>query len=193
MVLANGDFLHTPAATPAATPTAAANTGGGAPNSGGGGGASTRGARAAEAGGGHLWGGYAGGIAWGRGALAGRGVRVEVKEARHLPKMDMVGTCDAFVRVGLGRQTRTTGVVPHSCDAVWDASFDLEVGEGAEGGVLRLDLFDHDKYVPQSMSEQYIGSAQVDLPLLLLLLLLLPHPPGCRSPIKRCPPAGRIE
>jgi hypothetical protein len=93
-------------------------------------------------------------------------VKIEVREAKHLPKMDMVGSCDAFVRIHLGKHTRTTSVINNSYCAQWHEVFELDIGDGdgEEDLHLRLDLFDKDNYfgpAPRSLTEQFIGSAQV--------------------------------
>ncbi len=76
-----------------------------------------------------------------------------------------MGTCDAFVRVRLGRQTRTTAVARNTYQhAVWAGeAFELEVGlgDGAERDVLRLELFDHNRLAAAAKTEEPIGTAQV--------------------------------
>ncbi len=41
--------------------------------------------------------------------------RVEVLQARHLPKMDLAGTCDAFATVQMGYQVQHPHTPPKSC------------------------------------------------------------------------------
>ena len=89
-------------------------------------------------------------------------IKVNVRGARHLPKMDAVGACDGFVKVKLGpHQTFQTKVVAKSFDPIWDESFELNCG-GVHGHTLRLEVYDQDIQKFRKVHE-LVGCADVNL------------------------------
>eukprot|EP00292_Cryptomonas_paramecium_P000951 CAMPEP_0113717496 /NCGR_PEP_ID=MMETSP0038_2-20120614/34570_1 /TAXON_ID=2898 /ORGANISM="Cryptomonas paramecium" /LENGTH=893 /DNA_ID=CAMNT_0000645321 /DNA_START=45 /DNA_END=2726 /DNA_ORIENTATION=+ /assembly_acc=CAM_ASM_000170 len=92
-----------------------------------------------------------------------RRARIEIVRAEHLPKMDIVGSCDGFVRARLGKHVWTTGVVHNTYSPVWHFPFELESGPG---DALTFEVFDKDFYVgpaPASLTDEYVGAATLEL------------------------------
>lgn len=89
-------------------------------------------------------------------------VQVHVKEARHLPKMDQVGSCDGFVKLKLGaHQSSHTKVIAKSFNPRWNETFVL-IGGGDHGNILNVEVYDQDikKY---RKAHEFVGGAHVDL------------------------------
>ena len=88
-----------------------------------------------------------------------RALKLLVKEAEHLPKMDVLGTCDAFATVSLGSKQRfTTDVVWNSFHAKWNKQFELQVGP-VDGETLLIEVNDKDKVGKNDL----IGTISIDL------------------------------
>ncbi len=61
--------------------------------------------------------------------------------AAHLPKMDVAGSCDAYVVVALEEQERKTSVVKDTYSPVWGESLFFTVEDaGAPVGDLRAEV-----------------------------------------------------
>ena len=86
-------------------------------------------------------------------------VRVLLKEVQHLPKMDVLGSCDAYAVASVGsKQKFRTTVVWNLYLATWNKSFEFTVG-GTHGEVLRVDIYDKDMFT----QDDFIGFAEFNL------------------------------
>ena len=71
----------------------------------------------------------------------GRGVVVKVSRGHGLPKMDMIGSVDAFCSVTLWGWEHKTRVCKGTFDPVWEEEFTFR---GGEGGEVVVAVWDHD-------------------------------------------------
>jgi hypothetical protein len=85
---------------------------------------------------------------------------VVLREAQHLPKMDRVGSCDAYAVVFVGgREVAETAVVPNSYEADWNHAFGI-VAAGRHGAdEILVELYDKDVH----KEDDYIGSARISV------------------------------
>ena len=72
--------------------------------------------------------------------------------ARHLPKTDRFGSCDAFCELRLCGQTRRTPAVRNSLRPDWNARLRFQVPAARLATALELDLYDSDL-----MRNEFIG------------------------------------
>jgi len=70
-------------------------------------------------------------------------IQVEVLEARRLPRMDLIGSCDPFVVLELGNQSAKTKTLSKTMDPVWrSAEFIFNVYSSFD--VIKFSVFDYD-------------------------------------------------
>jgi len=73
-------------------------------------------------------------------------VAVTVVSVSSLPKMDVMGKCDPFLKVAFRGKEHATKVVKNTLDAVFEETFEFEVADArAEQPDLTLTLLDWDR------------------------------------------------
>jgi hypothetical protein len=87
--------------------------------------------------------------------------RLLLKGVRDLPKVDYIGTCDAYLVASLGSQKYKTKVIWNQYEGNWNEGCDFEFG--ADDSTLLIEVFDKDM-----IGSQFIGSTQLNLRDLLL-------------------------
>lgn len=84
-------------------------------------------------------------------------LKVTIRNVRHLPKMDVLGTCDPYIILSLGNQKYQTSTKNNTYNPEYDEEFLFNVIDTTE--ILTLDLMDWDRLT----AHDYIGSVQIDM------------------------------
>eukprot|EP01012_Entosiphon_sulcatum_P011995 TRINITY_DN17465_c0_g1_i1.p1 TRINITY_DN17465_c0_g1~~TRINITY_DN17465_c0_g1_i1.p1 ORF type:complete len:3832 (-),score=536.18 TRINITY_DN17465_c0_g1_i1:148-11643(-) len=92
------------------------------------------------------------------GHLERREVKVEVIEARHLPKMDWLSKSDPFARITLGGIQHKTRVIENTLEPHWREEFAF-YGDDVADGLLHVEVLDRDN----NSKEEEMGRVMVDL------------------------------
>ena len=76
-------------------------------------------------------------------------VKVDIIEARNLPKMDLIGSCDGYCKVWLSTRAtfvRETKVVKNSKNPSWNESFSFTFDKSSLDFIsLNIDVYDWDR------------------------------------------------
>lgn len=72
-------------------------------------------------------------------------LRVGICGAEHLPKMDLLGTCDAYVVLKIGRKEFKSKTVTNTYSPVWNEEFEFHLDSSYDREVLSLTVFDWDR------------------------------------------------
>ena len=86
-------------------------------------------------------------------------LRVVIKNVRHLPKMDVLGTCDPYVVLSFGNQKYQTSTKYNTYNPDYEEEFLFNVDDTNATEILTIDLIDWDRLT----EHDYIGSVQLDL------------------------------
>ncbi|EKX32636.1 hypothetical protein GUITHDRAFT_58474, partial [Guillardia theta CCMP2712] len=71
-------------------------------------------------------------------------LEVVVESARHLPKMDTMGTCDAYCVINYSGEERKSSVKKNTYSPDWGERLDFEVEGGGEVKEMTVDVWDYD-------------------------------------------------
>ena len=86
-------------------------------------------------------------------------LRVCIRNARHLPKMDLMGKCDPYILLSLGNQKQQSSIKYNTYDPDYDEEFNFAIADTTSSEPLTLDLMDWDRFT----EHDYIGSLQIDI------------------------------
>ena len=92
-------------------------------------------------------------------------VDITVVSAQHLPKMDVLGSVDGFVRVALAGHTMQTHVKKNTFAPTWNETFTVQIPSVMDVGELKMEVFDWN----MSQGDELVGTAalsssQVSMP-----------------------------
>ena len=88
-------------------------------------------------------------------------LRVSRMAAIHVPKMDIVGKCDPYVKVAVGGVERKTCKVKNACQAQWTEAFEFSVVGCVSEAVVTL--MDWDRLG----KDEVVGSVSIPLDVLI--------------------------
>jgi len=72
-------------------------------------------------------------------------LKLSLKSCAHLPKMDLMGTCDAYVVAKIGRETFRSSTIKGSYSPIWNESFEFELDGAHASDKLVLSVYDWDR------------------------------------------------
>jgi len=89
-----------------------------------------------------------------------RFITVALYDATDLPKVDLVGCCDPYIKLVLGEQDSTSKVLPKTMSPVWNQLFTFELRSGYTFRFpgLELQLYDHNDIT----SDKYLGTVLLE-------------------------------
>lgn len=82
---------------------------------------------------------------------------IVVKEARNLPRMDLGGKCNPYVRLSLENQEQKTKVKKKTLNPKWDQSFEYFITD--KKNQLEVEVMDWDRF----LKDEFVGKFVVDI------------------------------
>jgi hypothetical protein len=86
-------------------------------------------------------------------------LKVGLKSANHLPKMDTFGSCDPYVKLKLGAQEYKSKTIKGTYTPVWNEEFEFEVDQSSAEDLV-LQVFDWDKL----SKDDFVGEVKIRVP-----------------------------
>ncbi|DAZ94947.1 TPA: hypothetical protein N0F65_000326 [Lagenidium giganteum] len=88
-------------------------------------------------------------------------VHITLLRATGLPRGDLIGLSDAYVKFCIQGHSASSSIRPNTLDPVWSPpeSFDFKIGGSPEEQVLQVDVYDHDRI----KRDDHLGTLKIPL------------------------------
>jgi len=89
-----------------------------------------------------------------------RYITLAILSASGLPKMDVLGSCDAYVKIVIGEETSQTAFIRNSIEPVWNQlfCFDLRSGIGSQTAGVEFEVYHHNNM----LADEFIGKVLIE-------------------------------